>query len=116
VAATPQEKNMTDIANERLREEQFDLLDEAIGHLTAAAIQLAPSDDQIIADHVRDAVALLLKYRYKMKIHEAADEIERLREENKGLRTAFATYTAANGEELPKGSAGTTIVNDGRPT
>jgi hypothetical protein len=26
------------------------------------------------------------------------------------------TYTAANGEELPKGSAGTTIVNDGRPT
>jgi hypothetical protein len=40
---------------------------------------------------------------------EAADEIER-------LRAALTTYTAANGEELPKGSAGTTIVNDGRPT
>jgi hypothetical protein len=26
------------------------------------------------------------------------------------------TYTAANGEELPRGEPGTTIVNDGRPT
>lgn len=26
------------------------------------------------------------------------------------------TYTAANGEELPIGAAGTTIINDGRPT
>jgi hypothetical protein len=25
------------------------------------------------------------------------------------------TYTAGNGEELPEGSPGTTIVNDGRP-
>lgn len=27
-----------------------------------------------------------------------------------------SVYTAANGEELPAGSSGTTIVNDGRPT
>jgi len=46
---------------------QMDPLDEAIGHLTAAAIQLAPSDDQIIADHVRDAVALLLKHRHQIR-------------------------------------------------
>lgn len=42
-------------------------LDDAIGKLTAAALQLAPSDDQIIAGHVRDSVALLLKVRHKMR-------------------------------------------------
>lgn len=30
--------------------------------------------------------------------------------------TTSETYTAANGEELPRGTPGTTIVNDGRPT
>jgi hypothetical protein len=30
-------------------------------------------------------------------------------------QTTPKTYTAGNGEELPEGSAGTTIINDGRP-
>jgi len=42
-------------------------LDEVIGKLSAAALQSSPNDDQIIADHVRDSVALLLKYRHKMR-------------------------------------------------
>jgi hypothetical protein len=61
--------------------------------------------------------------QWQKTYHEAADEIEQLRRsieiylaEITRLRAALATYTAANGEELPKGSAGTTIVNDGRPT
>ena len=39
-------------------------LDEAIGKLSAAALQSSPNDDQIIAGHIRDSVALLLKYRH----------------------------------------------------
>lgn len=34
---------------------------EIIGHLGAAVIQRAPSDDQIIMDHVQDAYELALK-------------------------------------------------------
>jgi hypothetical protein len=52
-------------------------LDEVIGRLTAAALQLAPSDDQIIADHVRDSVAMLLKVRHKLR-ERAADLRNRL--------------------------------------
>lgn len=47
-------------------------LDDVIGRLTAAAMQLAPSDDQIIADHVRGSVAMLLKVRHKLR-ERAAD-------------------------------------------
>lgn len=43
------------------------ILDEVIGKLSAAALQSSPKDDQIIADHIRDSVALLLKYRHKMR-------------------------------------------------
>jgi len=34
-------------------------LQRALSHLAAALAQLAPSDDQIIAGHIRDAYALL---------------------------------------------------------
>jgi ribonuclease HII len=42
-------------------------LDEVIGKLSAAALQSSPNDDQIIAGHVRDSVALLLKARHKLR-------------------------------------------------
>lgn len=42
-------------------------LDEAIGKLSAAALQISPNDDQIIADHIRGSVALLLKARHKIR-------------------------------------------------
>lgn len=45
----------------------MDELDEVIGKLTAAALQLSPKDDQIIGDHIRDSVALLLKFRHKLR-------------------------------------------------
>lgn len=66
-------------------------------------------------------------------LEEAAAEIERLRGALRQIelntrtgdpktlklnwlaRTALAVV-AANGEEMPAGSAGTTIINDGRPT
>lgn len=44
-----------------------EILDEVIGKLSAAALQASPNDDQIIAGHVRDSVALLLKYRHKVR-------------------------------------------------
>lgn len=40
-----------------------DRLLEIIGHLGAAVIQRAPSDDQIIMDHVQDAYELALQLR-----------------------------------------------------
>lgn len=46
---------------------KMDELDEVIGKLTAAALQISPKDDQIIADHIRDSVALLLQYRHKIR-------------------------------------------------
>lgn len=36
---------------------------EIIGHLGAAAMQRAPSDDRIIADHIDAALALATKLR-----------------------------------------------------
>lgn len=47
----------------------MDELDEVIGKLTAAALQISPKDDQIIAGHIRDSVALLLQYRHKIRGH-----------------------------------------------
>jgi hypothetical protein len=35
------------------------LLEQAYGHIAAAEVQLAPSDDQIIAGHIRGAKVLL---------------------------------------------------------
>lgn len=45
----------------------METLDEVIGRLTAAALQLAPSDDQIIADHVRESLAMLLRVRHELR-------------------------------------------------
>jgi hypothetical protein len=42
-------------------------LSAIIGKLSAAALQISPNDDQIIADHVRDSVALLLQFRHKYR-------------------------------------------------
>jgi hypothetical protein len=44
-----------------------DELDEVIGKLSAAALQISPKDDQIIAGHIRDSVALLLRHRHKLR-------------------------------------------------
>ena len=54
---------MADDQLERIKE-GMDVLSEVIGKLTAAALQISPKDDQIIADHVRDSVAMLLKARH----------------------------------------------------
>lgn len=45
----------------------METLNEAIGKLSAAALQISPKDDQIIAGHVRDSVALLLRHRHELK-------------------------------------------------
>jgi hypothetical protein len=44
-----------------------DQLDEVIGKLSAAALQISPKDDQVIADHIRESVAMLLQYRAKQR-------------------------------------------------
>lgn len=54
-------------------------LDEAIGKLSAAALQSSPTDDQIITDHVRDSVALLLKFRHKTR-ERGGQEMARLKD------------------------------------
>jgi|TARA_R110002124_G_scaffold178298_1_gene346181 hypothetical protein len=38
-------------------------LNEAIAHLTTALAQVAESDDKIIVNHMKDALALLHQYR-----------------------------------------------------
>jgi len=68
------------------------LLDEVIGKLGAAAIQIIPSDDQIIADHVRTSVAMLLRYRHMAR--KAHDE---LAEQLKHARDKLANTLAASG-------------------
>ena len=35
------------------------MIDDAYGHLHTASIQMVPSDDRIICDHVRDALVSL---------------------------------------------------------
>lgn len=50
----------------------MDELDEAIGKLSAAALQSSPNDDQIIAGHVRYSVALLLKAKHKLREERAS--------------------------------------------
>lgn len=45
----------------------MDALTDAIGKLSSAALQLSPRDDQIIAEHVRDSVALLLRHREQLR-------------------------------------------------
>lgn len=55
-----------------------ELLDEAIGELGAAIMQIIPSDDQIIADHVSNAYAMLLRFKHNRR---AAFECERTRGE-----------------------------------
>lgn len=57
----------------------MDELDEVIGKLSSAALQLSPKDDQIIADHVRDSVAMLLKHRHCLRVAQEK-EIKRLKE------------------------------------
>lgn len=52
-------------------------LDEAIGKLSAAALQISPKDDQIIADHIRSSVALLLKARHKIRERVLAADIRK---------------------------------------
>lgn len=44
-----------------------ELLDEIIGKLGCAANQIIPSDDQIIAGHVRDSVAMLLRFKHNRR-------------------------------------------------
>jgi hypothetical protein len=44
-----------------------ELLDEVIGKLGAAAMQIIPSDDQVIADHVLDSVAMLLRFKHNQR-------------------------------------------------
>lgn len=50
-----------------------ELLDDAIGELSAAALQIIPSDDQIIADHVRNSVATLLRFKSAYRSERAVD-------------------------------------------
>jgi hypothetical protein len=38
----------------------MDRIEQALAHLGAAIVQIAPSDDQIICDHLRAAHALVL--------------------------------------------------------
>ena len=45
---------------------------EIIGHLGAAVIQRAPSDDEIIMDHVHDAYDLAVKLRRELNAKVAA--------------------------------------------
>lgn len=48
-------------------------VEEALGHLGAALMQAAPSDDQIIMDHVRNAHAILLNlFREELKAERRA--------------------------------------------
>ena len=58
---------MTKLTTFQIAVTAMDKLDEVIGKLTAAALQSSPNDDQIIADHVRDSVAMLLMYRHKQQ-------------------------------------------------
>lgn len=51
-------------------------LSAIIGKLSAAALQISPNDDQIIADHVRDSVALLLQFRHKYRATPAPSPID----------------------------------------
>lgn len=51
----------------------MDELDEIIGKLSAAALQITPKDDQIIAGHVRDSVAMLLKFRHQLRVAQGKD-------------------------------------------
>ena len=43
------------------------MIDDAYGHLHTATIQMVPRDDQIICDHVRDALASLEIARGELK-------------------------------------------------
>lgn len=45
---------------------------EIIGHLGAAVIQRAPSDDKIIMDHVQDAYDIAVKLRRELNAKVAA--------------------------------------------
>lgn len=45
---------------------------EIIGHLGAAVIQRAPSDDKIIMDHVQDAYEIALQLRRDIAKAQAA--------------------------------------------
>lgn len=69
-------------------------LDEVIGKLSAAALQISPQDDQIIADHIRDSVALLLKYRQKHRTSRERDDIMRVEAYDRGVAD---TKVALNG-------------------
>lgn len=68
IAELSRELGKQDAEIKRLRElGDLGELDEVIGKLSAAALQLSSKDDQIIGDHIRDSVALLLQYRHKIR-------------------------------------------------
>lgn len=50
-----------------------DALIEIIGHLGAALMQRAPSDDQIIAEHIDAALAIATNLRRDMNNYEPPD-------------------------------------------
>jgi hypothetical protein len=50
-----------------MTQEERDEILQAIGHLGAAITQTLPSDDQIIAEHVRDAHKILKQVLYHVE-------------------------------------------------
>ena len=84
------------------------MIDDAYGHLHTATIQMVPRDDQIICDHVRDALVslkiargelelLLQSYRKKSKLLEHFSDsvklIQDASEDDSGLRNTSAAWT-----------------------
>ena len=79
------------------------LLEDAYGHVAAAELQSIPSDDQIIAAHVRDAAGLLKGAMACLREIEEQERRDALAEKRIRVKEYLASQGTFKGEQFLEG-------------